>query len=812
MVKRIIEATRSGAVKLFVAKTAAKTVLAAALASSALVALPATPAMAQTAQTARVDSIQIEGAQRIEEETIRSYLDIREGQTVSASQINQAFRRLVATGLFQDVRITPRSNGVLSVVVVENPVINAVAFEGNRNIEDEILAAQVRSRPRGAYTMARAEADAQTIIDAYRAAGRYSAQVTPKIIDRGENRVDLVFEIIEGDEVNVSAINFVGNGEYSDRRLRQVVQTTEAAWWKIFTSDDNYDADRLEFDKELLRRFYFSRGYADFEVLSAVADLSPERDGFFITFTVSEGEQYSNGEVSVVSEMAGVDAAAFEDLVETDPGDTYDADLVQRTIKQMQEFAARQGVNFLEVRPSANKRRGENGEPIIDIAYTLVEGPRVYVERIEIEGNSRTLDRVIRREFTLSEGDAFNAYRLQESRDRVRALGYFSRVDVKPERGSAEDRVVVRTEVTEQSTGDISFGIGFSTGESVGGEVSITERNFLGRGQFVRASVQATADKQLYDFRFTEPYFLDRNLRAGFDIYHQEIDNQDQSAFDVRRTGFRPRIGFAIDENSSLDFNYLIENDEIRGVPSDASPLVKADQGSQLVSSFGVDYALDFRNSRATPTEGFIFRLGQDVAGLGGDAFYSKTEASVKGYTSFFREEVVASLEFRSGALVGLKSDDVRINDRFFLGGDSFRGFEGSGIGPRDNNAICYDAAQSSCTSLDDALGGNYYLMARADLSFPLGLPDEYGIYGGLFMDAGTVWGLEDSSYSAFNFNTGAAQTFTVDDGLNLRVAAGASLFWTSPFGPIRLNFAHALVKEDTDNTEFFRLTAGTRF
>ncbi|MEO1121064.1 MAG: outer membrane protein assembly factor BamA, partial [Pseudomonadota bacterium] len=368
----------------------------------------ATPASAQS--EIAVQRIQIEGAQRIEEATIRSYLNVNEGDSVGAAEINEALKRLVATGLFSDVELTPGSDGVLVVQVVENPIINFIAFEGNGSIEDEVLQAQIRTRPRTAFTRARAEADAQTIIAIYRAAGRYSTTVEPKIIQKPENRVDLVFEITEGDVVGIAAVNFVGNTEYSDRRLRGVIETEESAWWKLLSSSDSYDPDRLEFDKELLRRFYFARGFADFEVVSAVAELNPERDEFFITFTVNEGEEYTVGEVGLVSNTRGLEAEQFEDLLLTDSGDTYDADLVEKSIGRIQRVMGEEGINFVDVRPRANKRRDENDEPIIDLTYELNEGQRVYVERIDVEGNIRTLDRVIRREFELVEGDAFNAY------------------------------------------------------------------------------------------------------------------------------------------------------------------------------------------------------------------------------------------------------------------------------------------------------------------------------------------------------------------------------------------------------------------
>lgn len=751
------------------------------------------------AQSQRISAIEIQGQQRIETETILSYLQLAPGNEVNSVVLNDALKRLFATGLFRDVRITPQPGGVVLVQVSENPVISQISIEGNQEIDDDILMAQIRSRPRGSFTRARAEADAQTILDVYRASGRYSATVNPVIIERENNRVDLVFEVDEGDAVGVSSINFIGATEYSDYRLRTVIETSESAWWKVLATSDNYNPDRLELDKELLRRFYFARGYADFEVTSVVAELSPERDGFIITFAIHEGEQYDVGEVDVYTQIPELDVEPYRDLIETDPGDTYDADLVQRTVAQMQERMGAEGVRFIDVRPEVNKRRGEGDEPLIDIRYTFVDTPRVYVERIEIEGNSRTLDEVIRREFEFVEGDAFSAYELQRSRSNVRALGFFSKTEVEVQPGSAEDRVVVQTRVEEQSTGSLSFGLGFSSIDSLGGSVSLTERNFLGRGQLVRLAVSATQARQTYDFAFVEPYFLGRHVEAGINVYHIEVDQVDESDYETRRTGFAPSFGFPIDENSTIRLRYRLEREDISETPDDASPLVVADEGERFISSIGYDYTLDFRNDKNEPTEGFILELNQTFAGVGGDAFYLRSEGSIKGYTSFFREDVVVSLELAGGAINGFGSEDLKITDRFTLGGDSFRGFEASGLGPRDTNTI-------GSTTYDAALGGNYYAIARADVSFPVGLPEEYGVYGGVFADTGSVWGLDNTSYSE------SGTTYTVDDGFALRSTAGVSLFWSSPLGPLRFNFAWPILDEDEDNTRFFTFSGGTRF
>ena len=763
--------------------------LAACALSLGALASPQGAAAQTVAQTAAqsggvVRQVLVIGNRRIEPATVISYLTLGVGDPITDAALNESVRRLFETGLFSDAAISVDA-GQLVVRVAENPTINRIAFEGNSALSDDALLPNISSRPRRAFTRSRAEADVQVLTELYRRAGRYGTTIEPVIIEQPDNRVDLVFEIDESAVTGVNAISFIGNEVFSDRRLRKVIDTTESGIFSFALTSDIYDPDKLEFDKELLRRFYLSRGYADFTVQSAVAELAPDREGFFITFTISEGPLYSFGEQSVVTNAPGLDPAEFEALIVGAPGEQYDADIIERNIQRMIFLAGQRGFAFVDVRPRAVR---DPEALTVGIVYELVEGARVYVERIDIEGNTRTLDRVIRRQFDIVEGDAFNSRDIEKARNKIRALGFFSKVDVATERGASDDRASVKVTVEEQSTGSLTFGLGFSTADGPVGEISITERNFLGRGQFVRTRLVVAGERQVVDFTFREPAFLDRDLEAGFNIYLRQQDRKSESSFKETNIGFVPSVAFPVSEFGRLSLNYRVSSDEIRDVDSAASELIKVDEGTAFTSSVGYSYSYDVRNDPLEPTAGFIASFGQDFAGVGGDSQYVRSVASVRGYRSLFSEDVVGSMTLAAGNITTF-SDDLRITDRFFLGGDDFRGFARDGIGPRD-------------LKTDDALGGNNYVVLRSEVTFPLGLPDSFGITGGVFADVGTLWDLDRVS---------AGRT-TVDDGANLRASAGVSLFWDSGFGPLRINLATPLVKEDGDDTEFFRLTAGTRF
>jgi outer membrane protein insertion porin family len=758
--------------------------------------LPSPLTLAQgTAVFSRID---VAGNQRIEADTIRSYAGIEPGQPVTPEQLNLAVRNLFDTGLFEDVQVMPEA-GRLVITVVENPTINQIAFEGNDSLDDEELNAVIQLRPRLAYSVAAAEQDAQRIIDAYRAAGRYAAEVTPVLIRQPDNRVDLVFEIQEGRRTSVQRVNFVGNQVFSDRRLRRVIQTNQTNWLSFIFGNVTYDADRLEVDRELLRQFYLERGYIDFEVLSATADLSRERTGFFLSFTLSEGQRFNFGEVSVSSSIPGLDAADFEPLLApVATRGVYNVRLVDRVVERMTFQAGQSGYAFVEIRPQVT--RNEQARTV-DINFQLVEGERVFIERIDISGNTRTLDRVIRRQFHIVEGDAFNSREIDLAQDRIRGLGYFESATVNVREGTAPGLALVEVQVEEQPTGTLSLGGAYSTSEGFSAQISITERNFLGRGQTVTGSISASDQFANYEFGFFEPALFDRDLLAGFSIFYRDRNFQEQS-FKTSTYGLEPRVGFPLSENGRLTLRYHLSNDNIYDVLEDTSRIIQNEEGERTLSYLGFTYAYDRRNSVVDPTAGFILTLNQQFAGVGGDTSYSKTQGTARAYTSFFDEDLVLSAELEGGVLVG---EDTRITDRFTTGGDSFRGFARNGLGPRD---FCGDSDEPECTppqqeeEVNDALGGNYYTVFRVDASFPIGLPEEYGVYGGLFGDIGSLWALDDVDGSMG----------TVDDGFHVRSAVGVSLFVDTPFAPLRFNYAIPIQYEDYDETERFRFTVQTRF
>ena len=573
------------------------------------IALPISRAEAQgTAVFSRID---VAGNQRIEADTIRVFAGIEPGEPVSPEELNLAVRRLFETGLFEDVQVMPEA-GRLVITVVENPTINQIAFEGNSTLDDEELGAVVELRPRLAYSPAAAEADAQRIIDAYRQAGRYAAEVNPVIIRQPENRVDLVYEITEGRRTSVQRINFIGNQVFSDRRLRRVVQTRQANFLSFILGNITYDADRQELDRELLRQFYLERGYVDFQVLSSTAELLPERTGFFLSFTVSEGQRYNFGEVGVSSSIPGLRAEDFEPLLEpVATRGVYNVRQVERVIQRMAFQAGQAGYAFVDIQPRVTKNEAAR---TVDITFEMREGERVFIERIDISGNTRTLDRVIRRQFNVVEGDAFNAREVREAEDRIRGFGYFSSANVGVRPGSASDRALVAVEVEEQATGSLSLGGAFSSAEGVIAQVSLTERNFLGRGQTVTASLSGSTEFANVEFGFFEPAMFDRDLLAGFNIFYRER-NFDEQSFQTTNLGIEPRVGFPLSENGRLTLRYRLSQDEIREVEDDSSQIIRDEQGDLITSAVGFTYAYDRRNSVVDPTAGFILTLEPGVRG-----------------------------------------------------------------------------------------------------------------------------------------------------------------------------------------------------
>jgi outer membrane protein insertion porin family len=766
--------------------------------------------------------IVVEGNQRIEPATISSYLLVRPGDTFDAERIDLSLKTLFATGLFADVQIEQR-DADLVVSVIENPVINRVIFEGLRTLDEEDLEEEVQARPRSVFTAARAQADVQRIIEVYRRAGRFAAQVTPQVRELDQNRVDLIFEVDEGPVTGVRNINFIGNEEFSDRRLRDVIVTAESSWWNFFQSNDNYDPDRLEYDREQLRQYYSNRGYADFRVVSAVAELTPDQQDFYITFTVDEGVRYEFGEIRVQTELNRLPESLLLAAIPIRSGTGFRGDLIEDAIDSMSYVAGSVGYANVDIVPVIERDR-ENR--VVNITFEVNEGPRVFIERINIVGNGRTLDRVIRREMLVSEGDAFNRVLLDRSRQQIRALGFFENVTVEEQDGSQPDRSVVNVTVEERSTGELAFAAGYSSNESFLFDVTVTERNLRGRGQFLRLRASSSQQRQQVDIRFVEPRFMGRTMSAGFDLYSLRTDFLSQSSFENQSTGFGLRTSFPVSERTSLGLSYslvlddtqiqdgLVDHDnDISTDPIDqcdlanpVRPILCDQEGSFLTSLIGVTVNWDRRNDPIRATRGYDFQFSQNIAGIGGEVNYFQAELEGGVYYGLwggFR----ATFRGSAGFIDGWGGDDIRINDRFFKGGASFRGFDVAGIGPRQ---LQVNNTTGELEATGDALGGNMYAIGTLQLDVPLPLPESFALGSALFVDFGTLGNVDSASRRTIALDSDSS--LIVDDDPSLRVAAGISVFWDSPFGPVQFDFARPLEYEEYDQREEFRFSTRTNF
>ncbi|NNC38950.1 MAG: outer membrane protein assembly factor BamA [Hyphomonadaceae bacterium] len=739
-----------------------------------------------------IKSIRVVGNQRVEANTVGSYLLIAPGDRYSEERIDLSVKTLFATGLFADVRIDP-NGGDLIIRVVENPIINRVILEGNKALKDDKITDELEAAPRSIFTRSRVQADVQRVIDLYSQSGRFAATVVPKVVQQPQNRVDLIFEITEGPVTGVKRINFIGNSEFSDRRLRKQLATKESVWYKFFSSNDNYDPNRLEYDREQVRTFYTDRGFADFRVVSAVAELVPNQKDFYITFTVDEGEEYTWGDVSVETELETLDKSILEALVPIKSGRIYKSSEVEDAIDTLTFAAGAAGYAFVDIQPEIKRNRETK---TVDLVFNLVEGPRVYIERIDIVGNTTTLDYVIRRELELVEGDAFNRILLDRSRNRVRALRFFEDVEITEVQGATPDRAIVEVKVTEQPTGELSFSAGFSSADAFLVDLSITQRNLRGRGQLLRFVIRASSNRQEIDLRFTEPRFLNRNLAAGIELFNVTNDFFDEAGFRSTRIGGQATLAFRVTDFTTLQTRYALRQETVDCTNSLilTNPQLCLQENNRLSSILGYTFGWDRRNDPITPTRGFDFFFSQDFAGVGGDVKYLRTEINANTYYGIF-QDVIASAKINGGYITGWGGDNVQINDRFFKGSSTFRGFDNAGIGPR--------VVQVDTNRRLNALGGNAYGIASAEVSFPLGIPS---LLGSVFIEAGTV-GLLDDEFKVIN-----DPNLIVRDDLSIRSVFGASVFWESPFGPIRFDFTKPIKKEDFDETESFQFNTSTRF
>jgi outer membrane protein insertion porin family len=832
---------------------AALIMIALPVAAVATASLVSSQAVAQTAA-----SIGVEGNRRIEADTIRSYFKPGPSGRLDSARIDDGLKALIETGLFQDVKIN-QAGGRLVVVVVENPVIGRVVFEGNKKVKDEQLQAEVQSKARGTLSRAMVQSDTARITEIYRRNGRYDVKVEPKIIDQPNNRVDLVFEVSEGAKTGVKSIEFIGNKAYSDYRLKDVIKTRESNFLSFLGSNDVYDPDRIEADRDILRRYYLKNGYADVQIVAALTEYDPQRKGFLVTFKIDEGQQYRVGSVDFQSSIASLDGNAFRSLSRVSVGSIYNAEAVEKSVEEMSVEASRRGYAFATVKPRGDRNFEAH---TVSIVFAIDEGPRVYIERINVRGNTRTRDYVIRREFDISEGDAYNRALVDRAERRLKNLDYFKSVKIVPEPGSSSDRIVLNVDLEEKSTGDFSVSGGYSTADGFLGEVSISERNLLGRGLYAKAAVQYGQRTQGYQLSFVEPYLLGYRVALGLDFYQRKQLASNYVSYDSKSIGFSPRLGFQLREDLNLQLRYSISQQEITlpsyltncnnfgaGVPGssyfptpvylglggdpvnpnggpnfsatnncfadgEASVAVKQGlaSGPVVTSALGYTLAYNTLDNNKNPTTGILATLNQDYAGVGGDVSYLKTVGDVKLYSPIV-SDIVGVLRVQGGVLTDT-GKGIRMLDHFQMGPNLVRGFAPLGIGPRDISTL-------SLNGFGDALGGTKYWGASAELQMPFWfLPKEVGLKGAVYADAGSLFGyqgatsiVQGASCNGSALANAQNQCLSVggDDGL-IRTSVGVGLIWQSPFGPLRFDYAIPLTKGQYDRTQEFRFGGGTSF
>jgi outer membrane protein insertion porin family len=744
-----------------------------------------------------IASIKVEGNQRIEEGTIRSYLLVQPGDRFDPDRMDRSLKTLYATGLFQDVRLG-RVGDTLVVRVVENPIVNRVAFENNHKVTDDQLRPELQLRSRAVFTPALAEADRQHILDMYAKKGYYDATVEPKIIRLDQNRVDVVFQVNDGSATLISKIVVNGNKAFSEDRLSEVINSRESRWWRFLSSSDQYEPERLAYDKELLRRFYLKSGYADIQILDASAELSPDRKGFYLSFTVREGARYKVGKVTINSQLRNLSPVDLRPVLQLDEGDWYDGDAVGRSSDAIDEAVHNRGYAFVDVKPRVTR---DEKNHIVDLTFDVGEGPRVYVERIDIVGNARTKDKVIRREFRLAEGDPYSAEAVRRSKTRLTDLGYFQSVDIATNPGSASDKAVLATTIAEKATGELSFGGGYSTDAGALVDIGLAERNLVGTG--INASINGVLAQRRSSVNasITDPYFLDRNLVAGIDLFLVETNFLGTQPYDERRAGFSLRLGYSFNEHLRQVWSYSLVDRDVFNVFTNASPFILNEAGTTLLSQVSQVLTLDFRDSRIYPHSGYVVELGTDYAGLGGDARFLRGNVNAAYYIPLERMLGNPDWGIKIGGSVGymdlLPGGREEIIDRFFLGGDNLRGFQTGGAGPHD-------------TTSGDPLGGRFIWTQSSELRFPLPVPPDLGLNGRVFLDVGSL--TEASFRSSSACVTSASVSCTITQSSAPRAGAGVGISWRTAFGLINVDLAPFVLKQPGDQTQIFRFGFGTRF
>ncbi len=824
---------------------------------------PGVASAAPRERAAAATEIVVEGNRRVEADTIRSYFKATPGERLDAAAIDAGLKALYASGLFQDIHVSTQGNRLI-VTVVEASVIDRIAFEGNHRMKDEQLQQEIQSKARGTLSRPVVQADTQRIIEIYHRNGRFDVGVTPQIIERPNNRVDLIFKIDEGEKTGVKAINFVGNHAYTSWRLKEVIKTATSNWLSFLQTTDVYDPDRIEADRDLLRRFYLKHGYADVQVVAATGEYDPARKGFVITFTIEEGAPYRFGAIDVQSNVRAVDPNSLRPILLAHQGDTYNGEAVEKTVENLTVEMARRGYPFGTVRPRGDRNPQTH---TIGVAFVVDEGTRAYIERINIRGNTRTRDYVIRRELDINEGDPYNRALIDRAERRIKNLNFFKSVKVTNEPGSAPDRVVVNIDLVEQSTGDFSVMGGYSTAQGWMVQVSVSERNLLGTGRFARASATYGQYIRAAELNFVEPYFLDQRIGAGLDLFAKQTLPNTYFSYGTESIGGTLKFGIPLREDFSVQLRYSLYTQSIQlpsilndcnnfstdptvwtpafllangmaPIPNNcllfgqASLPIRAELGfgPTLTSMVGYGLIYNTLDNNKDPTSGISLNFGQDFAGIGGDTRYMRSTVDFRAYYEPV-SDLVSVLHLQAGNILGLGTDTVRMLDDFKMGPNLVRGFQPAGIGPRDVTNYLFGYGTG------DALGGTLYWGASAELQYPLYfLPKDSGFRGAVFVDAGSVWGYkgETSNPATGEINgvinnplvgsivcnatpippgaKGGGCALLYEDDMMPRVAAGASLIWNSPFGPLRFDFAYPIMKQWYDRTQFFQFGGGTKF
>ncbi|TDH36183.1 outer membrane protein assembly factor BamA [Pseudohoeflea suaedae] len=761
----------------------------------------ATLSAVAVAEAAVINRIEVRGNERVDASTVRNNVTIQPGTSFDNNDIDESVKRLFSTGLFSDVRISV-SGGALIVSVSENQIVNQVVFNGNKKLKDEQLKRVVQMQPLGAYNEEILQADVESIKEAYNAIGRSDATVSTRLVPVNGGRVNIAFEINEGDRTKISAINFVGNQAFGDGRLADVIATKRSGLLSFLTRKDVYDEDKLRADEELLRRFYYNHGYADFRVLSSFAELDEARNEYVVTITVEEGERYTFGDINIESTVSGLNTEELRGLLETRSGNVYSAEDVEDSILAISDRVAGMGYPFAQVTPRGDR---DFANRTISVTYLVDEGTRAYVERIEIIGNTRTRDYVIRREFDLAEGDAFNQVLVRRAKKRLESLGFFETVDISTRPGTEPDRVILVVNVKDQPTGEFGIGGGYSNTDGFSATLDITEKNFLGRGQFIRGSIGKGEDTQTYSVSFTEPYFLGYRLAAGFDVYKNEDSSFD--GFNRIDQGVNLRIAAPITEDLSASLAYKLNQTDYDGESPDpddfnSNPFFNTvDAGDRITSSLTAGLSFNTLDDNQLPREGIAARFALEYAGLGGDAEYIKATAKATYFQMLSEsQDIIGSVSVGAGHVVST-GDDLNVFDHFFLGQDVIRGFDSRGFGPR---------LQEGGKFLESA-GGTTYFNGSLEVSAPLPLISrDLGLRMNVFTDAGTLFG---NDIAAADLSCGGCTPQTVVGAdLEFRASVGVGLTWASPFGPLRIYYAEPVVKEKFDETKKIGFGASTRF